>query len=129
MSVTIYLANKGFSLPVGRLDSARRKAYFANPADPKSQLVPEEIEILTALGINLGEPKALEALKPYLAQFFDQLPQCQSDSSVILSKECEVVHHVLWTTLFNARNRSDIAHKLNWEKKKPLADLSTAIND
>jgi hypothetical protein len=44
MSVTIYLANKGFSLPVGRLDSARRKAYFANPADPKNQLVPEEIE-------------------------------------------------------------------------------------
>ena len=126
MSVTVYLANKGFTLPVGRLDDARRKAHFANPADPKNKLLPEEIEILTSLGINETEAKPLY---PYLAEFFQMLPECQSDASVILSKECETIHHVLWTILFNARNRSKTAYNLNKATKKPLADLSVAINN
>jgi hypothetical protein len=125
MSVTVFLANKGFTLPITELDERRREAYFKNPADTKNKLLPEEDKILKALGINLENA---QCLMPHLANFFKHLPKCQSDSSLVLAKECETVQFVLWETLFAARSRSQDMYDENWKTKKPLADISAAIN-
>ena len=126
MSVTIYLANKGFSLPVGPSDTIRRRAYFANKKDPNNQLKPEELDILAALGIDIT---ARDCFDKDMPAFFDQLENCQSDSSLVLSKQCELVHHILWQSLFYAQQYSKERYDLNLKTKKPLADLSVAIND
>ena len=124
MSVTVFLANKGFTLPVTDLDERRREAYFKNPADTKNKLLPEEDKILKALGINTENA---QCLMPYLARFFKQLPKCQSDSNLVLARDCEIVQYVLWETLFAARSRSQAMYDENWKTKKPLADISVAI--
>ena len=134
MSVTVFLANQGFTLPVTNVDDRRREAYFKNPTDPNYQLVPEEDKILLALGIDkqaLGTLKENESscLNGRMAEFFKQLPKCQSDSSLMLAKECEVVHCVLWETLLAAQSRSKDMYKDNWNKKKPWGDISVAINN
>ena len=134
MSVTVFLANQGFTLPVTNVDDRRREAYFKNPTDPNYQLVPEEDKILLALGIDkqaLGTLKENESscLNGRMAEFFKQLPKCQSDSSLMLAKECEVVQCVLWETLLAAQSRSKDMYKDNWNKKKPWGDISVAINN
>ena len=134
MSVTVFLANQGFTLPVTNVDDRRREAYFKNPTDPNYQLVPEEDKILLALGIDkqaLGTLKENESscLNGRMAEFFKQLPKCQSDSSLMLAKDCEVVHCVLWETLLAAQSRSKDMYKDNWNKKKPWGDISVAINN
>ena len=132
MSVTVYLANKGFVLPATPMDDRRREAYFKNPTDSKNQLVPEEEKILLALGINkeafLTNDDKGSCLKDNMAQFFQQLPKCQSDTSLTLSKDCEIVQYVLWETLLAASARSQTAYADNFIQKKPLADISVAIN-
>ena len=133
MSVTVFLANQGFTLPATNVDDRRREAYFKNPSDPKYQLVPEEDKILLALGIDkqaFGTLKKEESscLNGRMAEFFKQLPKCQSDSSLMLAKDCEVVHCVLWETLLAAQSRSKDMYKDNWNNKKPWSDISVAIN-
>jgi hypothetical protein len=125
MSVTVFLANKGFTLPATDFDERRREAYFKNPNDPKNQLLPEEDKILRELGIN---KENADCLTQYLAQFFKELPKCQSDASLALSKDCEVVQYVLWQTLLAARTRGKTMYDENLKKKHPLADISVAIN-
>jgi len=125
MSVTVFLANQGFTLPATNLDDTRREAYFKNPRDAKNQLKPEEEKILLALGIN---KENAACITPFLARFFKQLPKCQSDANLTLARDCEVVQHVLWETLFAARARSEKAYKDNFKNRKPLADISAAIN-
>lgn len=134
MSVTVFLANQGFTLPVTNVDDRRREAYFKNPSDPNYQLVPEEDKILLALGIDkraFGTLKKEESscLNGRMAEFFKQLPKCQSDSSLMLAKDCEVVHCVLWETLLAAQSRSKDMYNDNWNKKKPWGDISVAINN
>jgi len=125
MSVTVYLANQGFILPARDLDDRRREAYFKNPADPNNQLMPEEIKILRALGI---DKKGEECLRKDMPQFFHNLPKCQSDASLNLLKDCEIVQYVLWQTLLQARTRSETMYNENQRTTKPLANISVAIN-
>ena len=126
MSVTVYLANKAFVLPATEGDISRRNAYFKNPTDPRNQLKPEEDKILLALGINKEQAPNLTS---YLAKFFEQLPKCQTDASIMLEKDCEVIQSVLWETLFAARSRSKVMYDDNWKTKKPWGDISVAINE
>ena len=125
MSVTVFLANQGFTLPATNLDDVRREAYFKNPRDAKNQLKPEEEKILLALGIN---KENAACLTPYLSRFFKLLPKCQTDANLTLARDCEIVQYVLWETLLAARARSDKLYKENQKTNKPLADISVAIN-
>jgi len=125
MSVTVFLANQGFTLPATNLDDVRREAYFKNPRDAKNQLKPEEEKILLALGIN---KENAACLTPYLSRFFKLLPKCQTDANLTLARDCEIVQYVLWETLLAARARSDKQYKENQKTNKPLADISVAIN-
>ena len=122
MLQTIQLANRAFHLPVSIDDSRRRSAFFETG---DGSLLPEEQEILTGLGIS----KDLEnILKPYLAAFFDGLITCQSDTSLILQKECEVVHYVLWQTLLASRFQANERIKKNKEENESMTDNTAAMN-
>jgi len=125
MSVTVYLANQGFTLPATDFDDRRREAYFKNPADANNKLLPEEDKILVALGIN---KENAACLMPYLGRFFKELPKCQSDASLTLSKDCEIVQYVLWETMLAAKARSQQMYDENFKTKKPWGDISVAIN-
>ena len=121
MLQTINLANRSFHLPVSVDDSRRRKAYFDTNT---GSLLPEEQEILTGLGI---DAKLEAILKPYLAAFFDGLQSCQSDTNLMLNKQCEVVHYVLWQTLLAARYDTNERIKVNKATKQPLTDIDSAM--
>lgn len=122
MLQTIQLANRSFHVPMSEDDTRRRTAFFDTGA---GSLVPEEQEILTGLGI---DTKLVGILKPYLAAFFDSLVLCQSDTNVLLNKQCEVVHYVLWQTLLASRYESNERMKENHATMKPETNISSAMN-
>jgi len=96
MSKTFTLANETFTLGTDLLDSIRREKYFQNPASGAT-LTDEEIRVLSSLGID----SAMEqTLRPYLKEFFDELPHCTTDASLRLSRKCEVPYYVIWSTEF-----------------------------
>jgi hypothetical protein len=100
MSTVIQLGNQSFTYNNTDSDHERRKLYFKGR--PEAQLDPLEKAILTALGVD----KAMEkSLAPYLADFFKLLPSCSSDTSLLLSKQCELPHFVLWSILFANKDR------------------------
>jgi len=122
MLQTIQLANRSFHVPMSEDDTRRRTAFFDTGA---GSLTPEEQEILTGLGI---DTKLVGILKPYLAAFFDSLVLCQSDTNVLLNKQCEVVHYVLWQTLLASRYESNERMKENHVTMKPETNISSAMN-
>jgi hypothetical protein len=125
-SKTITLANKFFNIPTSVEDSVRREEYFKK-SDGQHKLTTSEQNLLDALHIDVESSKYY-ALRPYLARFFDQLPLCQSDTSLVLAKDCEVVHFVLWYVMFV--DRQNVKQDLDKNNKiyKPLADISLAFN-
>jgi hypothetical protein len=131
----ITLGNMLFTVSISERDSKRRHAYFENPKTTKETLNDDERAILKALGMNeemfkSNDPTNLEtSLLPYMAKFFDQLPFCQSDTSLVLSNDCEVVHYVLWHVLFIDRQHVKARYDENRKIYNPLSDLSTAIDE
>ena len=131
----ITLSNRPFTVSTSRKDSERRHAYFTNPKTTKETLNDDEREILKALGMKeelfKGDDvsKLETSLLPYMAKFFDQLPFCQSDTSLVLSKDCEVVHYVLWHVLFMDRQHVIKRYDENRRIYNPLSDISSAIDE
>lgn len=131
----ITLANRPFTVSTSKKDSERRYAYFENPKTTKESLNDDEREILKALGMKeelfkSDDVSKLEtSLLPYMAKFFDQLPFCQSDTSLVLSKDCEVVHYVLWHVLFMDRQHVIKRYDENRRIYNPLSDISSAIDE
>jgi hypothetical protein len=78
----------------------------------------------------MGIDCAMEnTLKPYLAEFFDVLPKCQSDTAVVLSKECEVPYYVLWATKFAEHANTLERIKENKETTRTRMDLRMAMDE
>jgi hypothetical protein len=131
----ITLANRPFTVSTSKKDSERRHAYFQNPKTTKETLNDDERAILKALGMKeelfkRADVSELEtSLLPYMAKFFDQLPFCQSDTSLVLSKDCEVVHYVLWHVLFMDRQHVQTRYDENRRIYNPLSDISSAIDE
>ena len=63
-----------------------------------------------------------------MARFFDKLPDCQSDTSLVLAKDCEVVHFVLWYVMFANRQNVEERIRENNNLYKPYADISAALD-
>jgi hypothetical protein len=131
----ITLANRPFTISTSKKDSERRHAYFQNPKTTTETLNDDERDILKALGMKeelfkTSDVSQLEtSLLPYMAKFFDQLPFCQSDTSLVLSKDCEVVHYVLWHVLFMDRQHVQARYDENRRIYNPLSGLSSAIDE
>lgn len=96
MSKTFTLANETFTISTDLKDSVRREQYFQNPKSG-AVLTPEETRVLQTLGIDTTME---QSLRPYLREFFDELPNCTTDASLRLSRSCEVPYYVIWSTEF-----------------------------
>jgi hypothetical protein len=118
MTTIISLYGKPFSLGFSDADNTRRSAYFKSDM---GNLTPQEKSLLLSLGID----SMLEnSLKPYLAEFFSSLQTCSSDSSLILSKDCETAYFVIWSAMFH--NRAEISRRLRESKGEVIDDLELA---
>lgn len=118
---TFSLANESFLLGTSFKDQMRRKRHYAGTQD---QLTEQETKILRSLGI---DEQMENTMKPYMATFFEKLPQCNTDASLRLSRECEVPYYVVWSTLF--ANRTNTAERFQENKKLPQrSQLNMAID-
>ena len=95
------LENKSFVLGSEPKDVARRRLFFRG--EKGIVLTQDELNILKSIGVDAELQKIL---RPYLAQFFEALPDCQSDVSIGLSSACEVPYYVLWAVDFANRFRT-----------------------
>jgi len=121
MSATVKLANKTFTIGTTLADKARRSDYVR---DLSLTLSKEEQAVLKAVGV--GED--MEArLRPYMPDFFDALPDCQTDTSLYLHKKCEVPYYVLWSSMF--ADRLSTEKRIASGKTKPMSDLDAAMTE
>ena len=123
MTALIQLGKQSFSIGTTLKDKVRRESYFKGLGD--DALTKEEEGILTVLGIDTDIE---DKLRSYLAEFFDELPNCQTDTSLLLNKKCEVPHYVIWSTLFDKYTRGDKALKDNRKRFKPRMDILDAMD-
>ncbi len=121
-TAVIHLGNKSFRLFVSETDKQRRILY--SKEQPGGDLTGDEREILNSLGVDA----VLEnALRPYLAEFFNTLQHCNTDSKLILNKECEAAHYVVWSTLFNMKKDTKKRMDENKAKYPGGTDLNVAM--
>ena len=121
-SVTIQLGEKAFNLDRSIDAYSRRSAYFLNKTGSLSK---DEQDILISLGIDKSMEKRMSA---YLPQFFDVLPDCQTDTSVYLNKQCEVPYYVIWSTKFAEGQRIQERIDNNKSSFVPRSDYDVAVD-
>lgn len=124
----IVLGNQTFVIDTSIYANARRELYFQQyphaAADVK--LTKEEERLLAALGI---DAPMITSMRMYMATFFEQLPTCQTDSSLMLSRACEVPHYVVWSTQFAKLNKLSAQVDAEYARHPPRADIEIAIDD
>lgn len=120
---TITLGNQTFNLGTAMADEMRRTAYFMG--DTSAKLTDDEIRILQSLGI---DDEMQNRLKSELPAFFAQLPECQTDTELILSTKCEIPYYVVWTTLFKNKIATDERITAHAAAHPPVSDLETAMH-
>ena len=121
-SVTMQLGAKSFILDRGIPAYKRRSDYFLRN---RGSLTRDEQAVLDAIGID----KEMETrLKAYMPTFFDVLPDCQTDTSLFLSKTCEVPYFVVWSTKFAERHQTMTRIKEASKEKQTLSDYDMAIH-
>jgi len=121
----IKLSNQTFQIGFSDDDNNRREVFFRDGPDA-SQLTTQEQELLEAIGI---DKILVEALKPYLAEFFKSLQKCNNDTSLVLNTDCELPYYILWSVLFY--NQQETARRLAEDKAQhlPVTDLGDAMLD
>ena len=118
----VRIGKDSFPLSNTLKDRVRREGYFRNGS---GYLLPEEQAILKTVGI---DDRLKGMLRPYLAEFFEKLPQCQTDTSLVLSKECQVPHHVVWSAFFDSHTRSKNVLLHNHKLFTPQMDIDDAMD-
>ena len=103
---TVRIGNKSFTYPNTPEDQARRELYFKHNSD--ASLLPEEKAVLMQFNI---DPEIEYKLAGSLADFFKQLPECQTDTAMYLKKNCEIPHYVLWSAMLHRRTAAAQAVK------------------
>lgn len=123
MSESITVGNKTFHISQKGSDRTRRQQYFTNGS---GSLTPEEEKLLEALGIDSD----LQAVyKLWLPTFFEQLPVCQSDTPLILSKSCEIPHFILWSVMFRSNQATQARVAQHSVEHQSLSDISIAATE
>ena len=110
MTAAVHLYGKSFLIGYDAVDHERRIEYFRGEG---GSLTDEETRLLESLGI---DEILTESLKPYLAQFFQDLAKCQSDPGLVLSRECELPFYILWNVLF--QEESERLRRIRESRKK-----------
>ncbi len=132
MFVNVVLGGQSFQLPNTPADKERRKAFFAalttkpayadwRPGAPIPEdldagllLKPEEYQLLDSLQITGG--KRLIELSNELPRFFESLPVCAGDTSMMLKRECDIAYYVLWSVLYKMQLQNQDARTENAKK-------------
>lgn len=140
-SVVIELGGKPFTLPTSPQDSHRRRAFFEAvqrtpelaefrpPEGPtllaptEDRLTPQETAILDALGI---DAELIRRFSTDLADFFDSLHMCSTDTAMMLKEECEKSYFIMWSILMHARDRLQKRMDDNAAEHRPASDLQIA---
>lgn len=112
----ITLSGQVYFIRYDKKSRTRRKEIFLNNND-KLSLTPEEKELLDNIGIT---EDTYEAVRKYLYDFFEALPNCQSSIEVLTNRECEVSYYVLWSVLLKARQ--DVQRKIDEQTRDGLID-------
>ena len=120
--MTVQLGRDTFPLSNALEDKVRRERYFR---DGSGELLAEERAILDAIHV---DDRLRGMLRPYLAEFFEKLPQCQTNTSLALSKECQVPHHVVWSAFFDSHARAKNVLLHNRKLFTPKTDIEDAVD-
>ena len=106
----IKLSGRVFYINYDEDSQNRRKAIFESESTDK--LTDDEDKLLATVGIVDATRKNLS---PYLYDFFEALPDCQSSTQMMTSRQCETAYYVMWSVLMKARQDTqrniDSAHK------------------
>lgn len=143
MFTNIVLGGSSFQIPSTDADKRRRRTFFAevkeNPAyvtyrpttgsvpprgvDTSILLKPEEYALLDALHI---QGNRIVELSNELPLFFDVLPTCSSDTSMMLKGECDVAYYVLWSVLYKMQlqERDQVAQDLKTKHAVGLTEMA-----
>ena len=121
-SVSVQLGNKTFAIDRGIPASARRAMYFQKN---QGKLSKDERKVLTAIGM---DAEMEERLKAYLPKFFDVLPDCQTDTNLYLSKQCEIPFFVIWSTKFGERHLTNTRIEESRKSTTIRSGYDTAID-
>lgn len=122
-SETISIAGENFIIRYDEASRSRRRDIFLDNNKEK-KLTDIEKALLVKLCIldeNEGESSTYEAVRMYLYDFFESLPNCQSSIAILSNRECEVANYVLWSVLLKARQ--DVQRKIDDAKKKSESDI------
>jgi hypothetical protein len=122
----ITIGNQIFIIDTSLYAQARRELYFQHYPNTDQKLTKDENRLLTTLGI---DDAMIASMRTYMAKFFEQLPACQTDSSLILSQACEIPHYVIWSTQFAASNKLAQLVEQSYALHPPRTDIAVAIDD
>ena len=120
--MSVQIGKYSFPLSNTLKDKVRRERYFK---DRSGELTTEEQAILKTIGI---DDRLKGMLRPYLAEFFEKLPQCQTESSLALSKDCQVPHLVVWSAFFDSHARAKNVLLHNRKLFTPQMDIEDAMD-
>jgi hypothetical protein len=114
----IKLAGRDYYIDYDGSAQCRRKAFFCG--DTNFTLTDQEDTLLKSIGI---EDETRKNLAPYLYDFFEALPNCQTTTQMLTSARCEVAYYVMWSVLLKARQ--DVKRKIDEGHKNGMSDPET----
>jgi len=112
----IKLTGREFYIEYSKPERARRSQALLTPGTG-AELTGDEKELLETIGIT---DTTREAVKPYLPDFFNALPSCQSTTTLMTSRKCEVAYYIMWSVLLKARQ--DVQRKIDTARVAGLSD-------
>ena len=92
------MSGRVFYINYDEASQDRRKGIFESESTDK--LTDDEEKLLATVGIVDATRKNLN---PYLYDFFEALPDCQSTTQMMTSRQCETAYYVMWSVLMKAR--------------------------
>jgi len=113
----VSMAGDVFYLSYSAKAKQRRKLAFTSQ-DPTKCLTDGEKKLLEKINI-VGE--TLESVKPYLAEFFESLPNCSTSVQMMTSKDCQIPNYIMWSVLLKARQ--SVKETMEKASGKRLADI------
>ena len=116
--VPVKLAGRDYYIDYDGPAQCRRKAVFCG--DATVALTDQEDNLLKSIGIE-GETR--QNLAPYLYDFFEAVPNCQTTTQMLTSARCEVAYYVMWSVLLKARQ--DVKRKIDEGHKNGMSDPET----
>ena len=112
----VKLSGRSFYIDYDKAARARRQAVFSSKSSSEN-LTDSENELLETVGI---VDSTRDSLKSYLPDFFNALPSCQSTTTMLTNKRCEIAYYVMWSVLLKARQ--DVQRRIEQARLEGLPD-------